>query len=1166
MTIYENMHKQPRFRRGFALVLSLVLMAFLLLLMVSLSTLLMVETRVAALAVEQQKARGNALLSVNIAIGELQETMGPDQRVNALAALDLDVNSDSPRRYWTGVFESWADTDALRPSEPVFLRWLVSGESEAVLEDRETGLTGPLSSSGTIALVKAVDGTVEVEAGLVSLENQGAYAWWVGDENAKARVHPAGDAAEKLEDWHVRRQAGAAKPYFEMLPSVGSGGSAEVDPQDPRWENLLSPADMRLLGVGETPTKELFHTVSPYSQGLFTNVRAGGLRKDLSFYLEKAPANRPVDSLYALEDIEGIHFGELWSYYHMWRYLLTGGGSHPDGGTLPADVPVVRSNNNAAQELIDPFALYKRPISIGGAWVYSVFTTLVPGEEGEEPSYELEIMVDWIHTLWNPYDVSLDVRPAVGIEDRSSNPPYLLDVRRGADEVTYNIWGTPDDGQRISIYSHIGTKGSVDAGHEPLTMRPGEVVVYSQSGEDGDRIEEKRVEGDTVNTVIYARRGWSRQGGVVLNREYVSTPFDLEPGDTIQVRLRPGPASGRSSGGASTIRSLSGYSILLPSPWLGTWHNFIGGMKVDNQFTHEYSWTDSLRKTGFPYSTRGDERWAPDQNPHVYKPVPESGGYLTLELPVGAMLGPDKARPIAYFAHRLRTEEESNMPGRFLQLINPAANAYVIMDLAEHELIGQGSEVVMKTIYGMNDVDEIFGVLPKGGGFFGGGFTAATGNTHVITHSLPRSPVFSIAAFQHAAAIGKGGPTTDPMHGALARGDSHTRMLEPSVGKIIGNSHALPIFPPDKISGVTNSNMPAVDHSYMANEALWDDWFFSSIAPGAFEFPQYGPDPNRRQRKVFEDFASGIKPLPNSNVRFQSDKEVTVVANELFNLENVRDDAHLKSAQYLSQVGAFNVNSTNEDAWALLLASLRGTPVPYFDPVSGGVNWESSDVDFSPVPGLLTPAGGRVDSGDLNDTSKPEQWLGFRGLDDDQIRNLAAAIVEEVRKRGPFLSLADFVNRRLGEGSEEALELAKNGALQAALDRTVNPTRAEMGSARWVDLSDVPSGVPFPEALVGPRATGMAGLIGQADVLTLLGPSLSARSDTFTIRGYGEVHGFNNAVTAKAWCEAVVQRMPEYVDSDDDAYLPAAAISEVNQRFGRKFKVVSFRWLSEDEI
>ena len=110
--------------------------------------------------------------------------------------------------------------------------------------------------------------------------------------------------------------------------------------------------------------------------------------------------------------------------------------------------------------------------------------------------------------------------------------------------------------------------------------------------------------------------------------------------------------------------------------------------------------------------------------------------------------------------------------------------------------------------------------------------------------------------------------------------------------------------------------------------------------------------------------------------------------------------------------------------------------------------------------------------------------------------------------------------------------------------------------------------------------TGIPGDITQANLLLPLAPRLNARSDTFRIRGYGEAHSTDGTkILARATCEAVVQRFPEYMDPDTDAannepwdeatdpVSPSASkLNPVNQRFGRRFKVIRFRWLNEAEI
>ena len=87
------------------------------------------------------------------------------------------------------------------------------------------------------------------------------------------------------------------------------------------------------------------------------------------------------------------------------------------------------------------------------------------------------------------------------------------------------------------------------------------------------------------------------------------------------------------------------------------------------------------------------------------------------------------------------------------------------------------------------------------------------------------------------------------------------------------------------------------------------------------------------------------------------------------------------------------------------------------------------------------------------------------------------------------------------------------------------------------------------------------------DLLTPLGPALQARSDTFTIRAYGSSTDRNGKVLARAWCEATLQRVPEYLDPADEPETRAPElVSAINRAFGRQFRIVNFRWLNSEEI
>jgi hypothetical protein len=95
----------------------------------------------------------------------------------------------------------------------------------------------------------------------------------------------------------------------------------------------------------------------------------------------------------------------------------------------------------------------------------------------------------------------------------------------------------------------------------------------------------------------------------------------------------------------------------------------------------------------------------------------------------------------------------------------------------------------------------------------------------------------------------------------------------------------------------------------------------------------------------------------------------------------------------------------------------------------------------------------------------------------------------------------------------------------------------------------------------------------QQDLVQAFSPVMTPRSDTFVVRTYGEVKNpVKGNVEARAWGEAVVQRLPDFVDQTDPGLAtlgdatPPASLNSTNKDFGRRFKVVSFRWLDENEI
>ncbi|HEY9248262.1 MAG TPA: hypothetical protein VIO38_03990, partial [Rariglobus sp.] len=359
------------------------------------------------------------------------------------------------------------------------------------------------------------------------------------------------------------------------------------------------------------------------------------------------------------------------------------------------------------------------------------------------------------------------------------------------------------------------------------------------------------------------------------------------------------------------------------------------------------------------------------------------------------------------------------------------------------------------------------------------------------------------------------------------------------------------------------------DLSWQLNRALWDRYFFSSVPTGAA--PAATTPAAWTQLNIANNDA-----LPNSRLHyFQKNGAMPSVTQLRHDNAVATSDPYNQAAANLIVAGGFNVNSTSEQAWRAVL---------------GGVNQLAYNPQTRAAGAALQAAFSRF-AVPTADSALTTPWEGYRQLTEGQIAQLAANIVAEVKKRGPFLSLSDFVNRRLA-----ADDTGLKGALQAAIDAstTVNAANLNTTAPFNADRVDTAPGTgevydasvmrndasASSNAAHRSRSAFAPKFLTQADVLSTLGPSLAARSDTFVIRAYGETvnplltSSDSGYITGRAWCEAVVQRTPEYVDQADpalaagglgDALLPSST-NQTNREFGRRFRVVSFRWINPSDI
>ena len=185
--------------RGFALVVTLALMVLLTLLAIGLLTLSSVSLRSASQSEAMASARANARLALILALGELQRSAGPDQRITARADI-LDEKIANPKI--TGVWEA-SEIKATAPPKAAdyemdaknakFKAWLVSNPDPVAARQATFASKAPASPVtlwGRGTLGDQAPATSLVSASTVPLTSSpGAIAWAVLDDGIKARIN-----------------------------------------------------------------------------------------------------------------------------------------------------------------------------------------------------------------------------------------------------------------------------------------------------------------------------------------------------------------------------------------------------------------------------------------------------------------------------------------------------------------------------------------------------------------------------------------------------------------------------------------------------------------------------------------------------------------------------------------------------------------------------------------------------------------------------------------------------------------------------------------------------------------------------------------------------------------------------------------------------------------
>lgn len=1102
------------------------------------------------------RARANARMALMIAIGELQKQAGPDTRVTARADI-LDENHPPV----LGVWKSWEGSNHDSQGRPIapgsyksakeqrFLAWMASGDPKSIPDTTERAKSVPLVGARSVG-EGAGRGDLQIHLEPGEIEDpsgQGGFAWWIGGENQKARLpKPYTPEDNGIADWAI-----IAKSHSVVNPGTFRMDDLFEDASPADKVISLQGSDFVAAKQDLKASQEFFHDLSTSSVGLLTNTATGGWRKDLSLATENwstlPSSNLPFFRQTLVRDITfskptTSNASAARSMLYPWSSYRGDSGS----------IPIYRHGPVSSWEnLVDYATTYKRinsgasgkgrlargntsvaiddtgnsfnflhrvrilPVVARMQWVFSHSSGTPAATNPPAPAGSLEarLLLTPVITMWNPYNVEITA-PVLTFSIPKPLPAAL--------QYTVN-------GAKNSIYNSL-TAGSIN--NTPSLATTGSLV-YSIPTEFPLKPGETRVFSPAANNAVAAS----------------ASPLPLQQGY-------------RGTGGHYfTIKNNSGQPVVATSS---------ATIKADAKFDTAYD--DGNQGVGIylDMSIAGRRHLVYRM---IYTPAIANEVYKPLTQLAESTLGAVRSTPAPFLStvFGARMASKTHIPAKGFVQSSPLVN-YTAMgakDLIESTIQRHygGTSHPVNSPFDYSFIKHAPGgdsQLPNasdtsGRGYIVTGFNKSDGLSRCVIAELPTRPLISLGELQNWDL-------------------RYENPIPPYSFNIIGNSDASPLLPANAVVNSADASLAVNlqhDDSYCANHLLFDDWFFSSIAPDPASFGGSGV---RNLQRTFNDFVAGIEPLDNRAYRpIESDAAVAAAdsknADQLYNTHVRKSDAYRSIASRIEVEGMFNVNSTSVTAWRALLGHARNQRVPHMKESGGGWSVDLSEEVDHPFS-RFTVAGDVEASEQGSSGAFPEaaEFAGYRVLDEEVIAELAEKIVGQVRARGPFLSLAEFVNRQLSSG-----DLALAGAVQAALNElaassSTNPYReiqsvvGASGQSVAAPVRAAEAEYKFPAAAVGYNAYGVPGWTRQADVLRPIAPILSARDDTFTIRAHGDARDKNGNIVSRAVCEAVVRRTRDYVDAKDAADLTTAPVSAVNKTFGRRFEMVGFRWLSPSEI
>lgn len=1161
--------------RGFALVVTLLLMILMTVIAVGLLQLSSVSLRSASHSAAEWTARNNAMMALNLAIAQLQRTAGPDQRITAPAQLADPANPKS----WCGVWTPGAlAANALTPAVGL----VTTGEKNYLVDNRETtpnwksawlleALVSPQDPASTsmVNMGKWTD-TEDVTVPEVKVPGQGSIAWWTEDVSQKASL-AAGVNGEDVKgsalasaprvDSSTIKSTNLPIDYFKSAEARQSGVTLQT----------------ALLAGGVKKPQNLNYPASAKSFGLFTDPVKGGLRADLTRLVESDAGvmGKLVDLGLAgittdQSILPGTHHsktGPRWDRLRSWYRMLGTSGESELEGKGPTKVRQANEAYGGEGWSLDAINSTEPPIHpmVVDAGFHFDFTPVTTDAS------MIRVHIYPRVTLWNPYNRKLAGQRYVIVMPRHIDTGGGLTVEVAGPPgsslpavppfTIINGWGEQFDAtQQASKHYMMFTI-------EPMTFEAGECLVFTPSTGSTKMSPYNATNPGanvlTANQPVGAQNFYIDKTPNTLDqnlskllsegysvKRYVSGTTYFY---TLYLNWNPKPLFLKAAPSSGT---LSATNVLSSRDYPTLQRLYVTDSGAGNNDTGHWSSYVHIKTDWNNTATNNGSAWGTfAANPSR---IPPRNWYYRFHLS-----WIDDADELAAVPTGVSSPQPPYASAIFADW-NPMAS---VVCRTPSTYVNEFFDLHIGCWYRCKAPHDAFG-SSSDWGVFSNGKARGCPYGNLLNHSSQTSfPVIDVP---------------DPTQPLQSVGTLRNVPLSPWTWhplRIVGNSRpslhsaksstALPAIaglknPWDSTVIQVQSGVPSqpvfndiiqtqdyqreillYDISYETNNSLWDSCFASSWS-GKSNW-------------------NGTTRLPNS--QYVASPIVRGADKIIKASKSSPDTLGLwLSAYLLASEGSFNVNSLSPEAWAAVLGGLKKIERPDAkgNPISGD----------HPFGKFRTPA------------SSDQEWGGGIGLSDAQIGNLAEKIVAVVKERGPFLGMADFVNRRLAKD-----ESGNRGVLDEAL------TRAKLANQELANVEVSPNDndtkVSAANRCDYKNATtklmdGSAGFIEQGDLLEPLGGNMCARGDTFRIRASGAAYDKDGKLLARMTCEAIVVRSPDYVISGPvesagsettgnsalvPPMLPAPTgnqlisnpkLNPINQKFGRRFEVLNLKWLTNN--